>query len=75
VSAGEAVSSFVVILTHGEQVDTRLPCRKRQVSINWLAEQFGLQTPGGLRYGLCMISRRLTDDRKLRRTLRLLDAL
>jgi hypothetical protein len=53
----------------------RLLRRKTKVSVCWLAEQFGLQTPGGMRYGLYMIGHRLADDRKLPRTWRTLDSL
>jgi putative transposase len=53
----------------------RLLRRRTKVPIGWLTEQFGSQTPGGMRYGLHMINRRLANDKRLRRTWRTLDAL
>ena len=53
----------------------RLLRRRTKVSSGWLAEQFGLQTASGMRYGLCLINNQLLTDRKLRRTWRTLDAL
>lgn len=53
----------------------RLLRRKTKVSIGWVAEQFGRQTPGGMRHCLHRIGHRLANDKQLQRTWRILEAL
>jgi hypothetical protein len=60
---------------HRRLLVARLLRRRTKVSIGWLAQQFGLQTPGGMRYGLHRLGQRLVSDKRLQRTWRTLDAL
>ncbi len=53
----------------------RLLRRNTKVSVGWLTEQFGLQTPGGMRYGLHHVGRQLSRDKTLQRTWRTLNSL
>jgi hypothetical protein len=45
-----------------------------KVPVGWLTEQFGLQTRGGLRYGLHKISQQLASDKTLQRMWRTLNS-
>jgi REP-associated tyrosine transposase len=46
-----------------------------KVPVGWLTEQFGLQTCGGMRYGLYNVGRQLASDKTLQRTWRTLNSL
>jgi hypothetical protein len=48
----------------------RLLRHKTKVSVGWLTKQFGLQTRGGMRYGLHRVGQQLASDKTLQRTWR-----